>query len=280
MRERGHVSVGRPSAAAGSTSSWGRVLRRAGTALLPRGRADRRRGWSLLVPVVLLLAGMLFTTTATTANGTELRNDRRPELTNLIAERKRDVANAETQAGNLRRQIEAQTGAEAGSDARVAEQRARGRAELGSAGLVAVHGPGVTVRLNDAPRRPDGSRPAGSPDDLVVHQQDVQAVVNALWSGGGEAMSIMGVRVISTSAVRCVGNTLLLDGRVYSPPFVVTAIGDPELLQHALDASDGVRAFRDAATDFGLGYEVKVEGDVTVPAYEGSVALRSARVPS
>ncbi|GII22203.1 DUF881 domain-containing protein [Planosporangium mesophilum] len=266
--------------ASDDNSSWGRVLRRAAAALLPRRAADRRRGWSLLVPVVLLFAGMLFTTTATTANGTDLRNDRRPELANLISERKRDVAAAEAQAGDLRRHIESQTAAQAGSDAPVAEQRSRGQAQSGPAGLVAVHGPGLTVRLNDAPRRPDGSRPAGSPDDLVVHQQDVQAVVNALWSGGGEAMSIMGVRVISTSAVRCVGNTLLLDGRVYSPPFVVTAIGDPVLLQRALDASPGVRAFRSAATDFGLGYEVKVEGDVTVPAYEGSVALRSAQPPS
>ncbi len=261
-------------------SSWGRVLRRAAAGLLPRRRAELRRGWSLLVPVVMLLAGLLFTTTATTANGTELRNDRRPELTSLIATRKQDVAAAEAQAAALRRSIESQTGAEAGSDARVAEQQARAAAQLGPAGLVAVHGPGVTVRLDDAPRRPDGTRPAGSPDDLVVHQQDVQAVVNALWSGGAEAMSIMGVRVVSTSAVRCVGNTLLLDGRVYSPPFAVTAIGDPALLQHALDASDGVRAFRGAATDFGLGYEVKVEGDVTVPAYQGSIALRSARTAS
>jgi uncharacterized protein YlxW (UPF0749 family) len=254
------------------------VLRRAAAALLPR--RDRHRGWSLLVPVVLLFAGLLFTTSATTANGTELRNDRRPELANLITQRKHDVATAETRAGDLRRRIESETGAQAGSDERVAQQRARGQGEQGPAGLVAVHGPGVTVKLNDAPRRADGTRPSGSPDDLVVHQQDVQAVVNAIWSGGGEAMSIMGVRVISTSAVRCVGNTLLLDGRVYSPPFVVTAIGDPTLLQHALDASDGVRAFRNAATDFGLGYEVKVEGDVTVPAYEGSVALRSAQLPS
>jgi uncharacterized protein YlxW (UPF0749 family) len=234
----------------------------------------------MLVPVVLLLAGLLFTTTATTANGTELRNDRRPELANLITTRKQDVAAAEAEAGSLRRKIEAQTGAEAGSDARVADQRSRAQGQRGPAGLVAVHGPGITVRLNDAQRRPDGTRPTGSPDDLVVHQQDVQAVVNALWSGAAEAMSIMGVRVISTSAVRCVGNTLLLDGRVFSPPFAVTAIGDPALLQHALDASGGVRAFRDAAVDFGLGYEVKVEGDVTVPAYDGSIALRSARIPS
>jgi uncharacterized protein YlxW (UPF0749 family) len=223
---------------------------------------------------------MLFTTTATTANGTDLRNDRRPELANLITTRKQEVVAAELRATELRRQIESQTQAQAGADAPVAEQSARSQAQLGPAGLVAVHGPGVTVRLNDAPRRADGTRPTGSPDDLVVHQQDVQAVVNALWSGGSEAMSIMGVRVISTSAVRCVGNTLLLEGRVYSPPFVVTAIGDPTLLQRALDASDGVRAFRSAAADFGLGYEVKVEGDVTVPRYEGSVALRSAQRPS
>ena len=99
-----------------------------------------------------------------------------------------------------------------------------------------------------------------------------------MWAGGAEAMTIMNVRVISTSAVRCVGNTLLLDGRVYSPPFVVTAIGDPDRMRQALDASEGVQLFRQAAADFGLGYEVKVEGDVTVPAYDGSIALRSARV--
>jgi uncharacterized protein YlxW (UPF0749 family) len=260
-------------------SSWGRAVRRAASGLLPRRAADRQRGWSLLVPIVALLAGMLFTTTATTAKGTELRNDRRPELTGLIAERKREVDAAESRAAALRKQTEAEASAQAGSDARVAEQRSRGDADLAAAGLVALHGPGLTVSLDDAPRRPDGSRPAGArPDDLVVHQQDVQAVVNALWAGGAEAMTIMGVRVISTSAVRCVGNTLLLDGRVYSPPFTVGVIGDPGALQRALDSSEGVRLFRDAVADFGLGYDVNVEADLMVPAYGGSIGLRSARV--
>jgi uncharacterized protein YlxW (UPF0749 family) len=259
-------------------SSWGRAVRLAASGLLPRRAAERRRGWSLLVPIVALLAGVLFTTTATTAKGTELRNDRRPELTGLIAQRKRDVAASEARAAALRRQIEAQAGGQAGSDTRVAEQRARGDADLAAAGLVAMEGPGLTVRLNDAPRRPDGSRAAGArPDDLVVHQQDVQAVVNALWAGGAEAMTIMGVRVVSTSAVRCVGNTLLLDGRVYSPPFVVAAIGDPDTMQRALDAAEGVQLFRIAAANFGLGYDVKVEADLMVPAYNGSIGLRSAR---
>ena len=155
----------------------------------------------------------------------------------------------------------------------VAQQQGEAADREAAAGLTALRGPGVTVRMDDAPRRPDGTRPANaSADDLVVHQQDVQAVVNALWAGGAEAMMIMGVRIIATSAVRCVGNTLLLDGRVHSPPFVITAIGDPGRLQRALDESAGVRLFRNAAADFGLGYEARVEGDVTVPAYHGSLA--------
>jgi uncharacterized protein YlxW (UPF0749 family) len=243
--------------------SWGRALRNAAAGMLPRLRSQRRPGWSLLVPAVCLLAGLLFTTTATTARGTDLRNDRRPELATVIAERKLSIEQQERRAAALRSEIEDTTAVQAGSDSRVAAERARAQTELGPAGLVGVHGPGLTVRLNDAPKRPDGSWPAGArPDDLVVHQQDVQGVVNALWAGGAEAMTVMGVRVISTIAVRCVGNTLLLDGRVYSPPFEIVSIGDPAQLQRALESSEAVR---------------KVEGDVIVKSYNGSIDLRNAQ---
>lgn len=260
------------------SSSWRKAVRRAFSILLPRRFADRHLGWSALVPVVALLAGLLFTTSATTARGTDLRNDRRPELAGLIEQRRKQVDAAEQQAATLRDDIDSRTRALSGSDAGIAAERARADQVKGAAGLEAVHGPGLTVRLNDAPRRPDGSLPPGaSPDDVVVHQQDVQAVVNALWAGGAEAMSIMGVRIISTSAVRCVGNTLLLEGQVFSPPFVVTAIGDPTALRAALDAAIDVQAFREAAGAFGLGYDVRTEADTSVPAYDSSTSLRYAQ---
>lgn len=261
-------------------SSWRDVVRRGLGGLVPRRSADRRRGWSLGVPVIVVAAGVLFTTTATTARGTSLRDDRRPQLTQLINERGARVAAAEKRALTLRAEVEAQTKALAGSDRPIAGQQSRADSYRQAAGFTALHGRGLTVRLDDAPRRADGSRPAGATnDDLVVHQQDVQAVVNALWSGGAEAMSIMDVRVISTSAVRCVGNTLLLHGRVFSPPFKITAIGDPEAMQRSLAASAGVQLFREAAAAFGLGYQEVVEGDVSVTAYEGSAALGYASVP-
>ena len=95
----------------------------------------------------------------------------------------------------------------------------------------------------------------------MVHQQDVQAVVNALWAGGAEAMTLMGQRVVSTSAVRCVGNTVVLHGRVYSPPFVVTAVGDPDALRGALDGDPGVQYFQTFVDRFGLGYAVERESE-------------------
>lgn len=262
------------------SSSWSKALRRALVVLLPR-RSKRRTIWSAGVPLIALAAGLLFTTTATTADGTALREDRRPRLAQVINERRAQVAESEQRAAQLREEIEQLSAAIAGTDATISKERERVTAALEGAGFTAVRGPGLTVELDDAPRLRDPNRPGNpSNDDLVVHQSDVQAVVNALWAGGAEAMSIMGIRVLSTSAVRCVGNTLLLDGRVFSPPFKITAIGDPHALRQALSSDPGVRAFKDAVRHYQLGYRETVETDVIVPAYESSSVLRSATVPA
>nr|MDT0662798.1 DUF881 domain-containing protein [Micromonospora sp. DSM 115978] len=261
-------------------ASWRKVIRRALLGLLPRRSGQRRPGWAVGVPLIALAAGLLFTTTATTAGGTSLREDRRPELAQLIEDRRRQLTDSEARAAALRAEVESQTEALAGTDAPIGEQRSRAAGTRQSAGFTELSGPGLTVELDDAPRQGDGEQPDGATnDDLVVHQSDVQAVVNALWAGGAEAMTIMGVRVLATSAVRCVGNTLLLHGRVYSPPFTITAIGDPAALQQALTDSEGVRLFRDAVEHYQLGYQETVQADVRVPAFDGSTGLRAAQVP-
>ncbi|MFC0005095.1 DUF881 domain-containing protein [Micromonospora siamensis] len=258
-------------------ASWQKVIRRAVAGLLPRRRGQRRPGWSIGVPLIAAAAGLLFTTTATAAGGTALREDRRPELNQLIEERRTQVEANEQRAARLRAEVEDETTALADTNGPIKAQQERARASEEAAGFTALTGTGITVELDDAPtgqKLPKGA----TNDDLVVHQGDVQAVVNALWAGGAEAMSIMNVRVLSTSAVRCVGNTLLLHGRVYSPPFKIVAIGDPAALQRALASSKGVRWFMDAVEAYQLGYQERVS-TVTVPAFEDSTALRSAKVP-
>jgi uncharacterized protein YlxW (UPF0749 family) len=73
--------------------------------------------------------------------------------------------------------------------------------------------------------------------------------------------------------VRCVGNTVVLHGRVYSPPFVVSAIGDRSRLRTALDEEPGVAFFRTFVDKYGLGYDVTSSSTLKLPAYEGPLDL-------
>ena len=226
------------------------------------------------MPVIALAAGVLFATSAETAKGTDLRAGRRVELTQLIAAQERSVGDATRRAVGLQAEVDVLEQEASTKDGRVGAVRAESDRLENQVGLRPIRGGGLTVVLDDAPRRPDGSLPPDArPDDVIVHQQDVQSVVNALWAGGADGLMVMGQRLITTGAVRCVGNTLLLYGRTYSPPFRVTAIGDPARLRARLDSEPGVRLYRQAVEYFGLGYEMKDEREVTLPGYDGPVRL-------
>jgi uncharacterized protein YlxW (UPF0749 family) len=230
--------------------------------------------WRVLVPVIALAAGVLFATSAQTAQGTDLRAGRRIELTQLIAAQEQAVGESTKRAVTLQSEVDALEKDASTRDGRVGAVRGASQRLEAQVGLRPLRGNGLTVELNDAPRRPDGSLPPNArPDDVIVHQQDVQAVVNALWAGGADGLAVMGQRLITTGAVRCVGNTLLLYGRTYSPPFRVTAVGDPTRLRASLATEPGVRLYRQAVDYFGLGYEVKDEREVTLPGYDGPVRL-------
>jgi uncharacterized protein YlxW (UPF0749 family) len=63
---------------------------------------------------------------------------------------------------------------------------------------------------------------------------------------------------------------------VYSPPFVVAAIGDPGRLTRALDTARGVQLFRSYVAAYGLGFRVERLDTLAVPAYDGALQLSHA----
>lgn len=142
------------------------------------------------------------------------------------------------------------------------------------AGLTPVEGPGLRVELRDSTLR---ESPTGNPNDLVVHEEDLQAVVNGLWVAGAEAIGINGERITSASAIRCVGNTLLLHGSVYSPPYRIEALGDPSALAEGLGTDPLVERFRAVAEEFRLGFDVSRAGTLTLPGFAGLRFARFAR---
>lgn len=238
----------------------------------------RSRLWAACVPIVLLVAGLLFATTREVSEGNELRRGDTTRLSDLVRIAQADLDRVTVERDGLAGRVTDLQDRAAHSDSAVAEVLDRAGGLEAAAGLAAAAGRGVTVTLTDAARDSDGNFPAGArPDDLVVHQQDVQSVLNALWAGGATAVAMQDQRVVATTAPRCIGNTLLLHGRTYSPPYTITALGDPDRLTAALDTEPGVRLFKQYAVRYGLGYDQRVSASLAVPAYDGQMRTTFAR---
>ena len=243
------------------------------------GRVNRPSPWPWLVPVAALVAGTLFASSVRASQGEDLRTDQ-AQLPDLIRAQNRTNETRATQLDELQGQVDRATAGLAPGDLETQRLERQANEIASAAGRTGVRGPALRVTLDDA-KLGGNDVPAGSdPDDYVIHQQDVQSVVNALWKGGAEAMMLQDQRVISTSAVRCVGNTLILQGRVYSPPYVITAIGDRGAMRSALDNDPSVGTLRDWSIAVGLGYDVKNMGQRTFPAYSGSIVPEHASVPA
>ena len=229
--------------------------------------ARTRLSFPLGSALVACLAGLLFVVSA--ADGQAVR--RPQDLVDYTRSKADQVEHKAAQVDALRAEVDALTSevTDLPGPVSVPVQVA--------AGSVAVSGPGLVVTLDDAPAT--AARDGLSPDVLVVHQQDLQAVVNALWAGGAEAIALQDQRIVSTTSVQCVGNVLRLGGRVYSPPYTVAAIGDPDALRAALDSSPAVRAYQRDATEVGLGWSVRTDDDLRLPAYSGATGLVYAQAP-
>lgn len=191
---------------------------------------------------------------ATTQPQRETREIRRLELADLIQAEDARVRALRQELQGLRGELDRLREEAGATGEAVGRLNARADALGLAAGTRALQGDGIVVVLDDSSA---ARSPTGDPNDLVVHERDIQTVVNALWAAGAEAVSIDGERLAPTSAVRCAGNTLLLHGTVHSPPYEVAAIGDAERMGAILERQPGMDRLRSAAESFGLGLDVR-----------------------
>jgi uncharacterized protein YlxW (UPF0749 family) len=261
----------RPRGVGGAPEAFKRLRRAARRRAETRG--DRHAAWRVAKPLAFAGAGMLLVASAVNSDGTDLRPERFQSLADLAQQQSQRVETLQQEVSTLNADIEdLSAGLESAQLTRLEKQADR---LADPAGMRAVEGPGLTVVLDDAPEK--GRAEAGDDvENAIVHQQDIQAVVNAMWAGGAEAMTIQGQRVISTTGIKCVGNTVILHGVPYSPPYEISAIGDSATMVGSLGDSAYLRAYLQSVADYGLGWEVTPEASVQAPAYEGSTDLQYA----
>jgi len=141
------------------------------------------------------------------------------------------------------------------------------------AGLIPVSGPGIEITLSDS----NAVLQAGqNPNLYVIHDEDVLRVLNELRAAGAEVLAINGERLVSTSEIRCVGPTILVNKATrIAAPFKITAIGDPDTMINALRMRGGVV---DTLEQF---YQIQVSirtpPEVIIPSNRGKRELVYAR---
>lgn len=243
-------------------------------------------GWRLGTPVVVTVVGALFVVSATNSQGTDLRPGRYTDLASLTEAESRSYQQLQERAGDLETEVDRLT--RDVDDERVRRTERQAAALRSSAGLDAVGGSGVKVVMSDAPEdvleaalADAGSDPAADAnlDRLVVHQQDIQAVVNALWAGGAEAVTVQGQRIVTTTGIKCTGSAVQLQGVPYPQPYTIEAVGDPAELVSALDSDAWTTGYRADAgdPDVGVGWDLSEQDEVEAPAYTGLLDIDLAR---
>ncbi len=138
-----------------------------------------------------------------------------------------------------------------------------------AAGVGAVTGPGVVVRLDDA-EEPQGDAAAQDPDGQPgdpgrVLDRDLQDAVNGLWAAGAEAISVNDLRLTTQTAIRSAGQAILVDFRPLSPPYVVRAIGSQRLQPEFVDGAAG-RRMQSYTSLYGLRFSVTGAGSLRLPS--------------
>ncbi len=140
------------------------------------------------------------------------------------------------------------------------------------AGMVGMKGRGVIVTMNDSS---GNKNPNVDKNAYLVHAEDILSVLNELNVAGAEAVEINGQRIVSTSAVRCAGSVVNVNGVRIASPFKITAIGDPNTLESALNMSGGVV---DSLAPWGIEISIKKSDNVKVSGYNGSIQYNEATV--
>ncbi|WML49341.1 DUF881 domain-containing protein [Neobacillus sp. PS3-34] len=130
-------------------------------------------------------------------------------------------------------------------------------------GKVKVKGKGVKVTLDDGDYNPDEK----NINNYLVHEFHVFKVINELYISGASAVAINGQRLSSHSYINCNGPVITVDGVEHPAPFVITAIGDPDVLSSALNLTGGVK---DQLVNDNIVFSLEEEDNIVLDPILGS----------
>lgn len=223
----------------------------------------------LSIALVSIIVGLLITFQVRTTSSIErgVPFDRVQELTIEKKQLERDLNHLQEEAADLAAKLE-----EAGKG--YAEAAGALESELSKvklyAGLTQVKGPGVEVILQNQ------SEPARS-GLYSIKDEDLLKVVNDLRGAGAEAISINDQRILATTEIRLAGHHINVNLTRLTPPYKVSAIGNPDTLKSSLEIKGGLAEY---LNDLGVTVRVQAGDNIAIPAYTGALRFEYAKPTS
>lgn len=246
----------------GNPAGPGRARHRTG-----HGGRLRQHGWTALVLALfaLLLAGAA----VRSARAEPTQEQSRASLVAEARAADAQLRDARRENARLRREV-----------ARLDSRRVRIAREVGTTsaaarrtgaltGVVPVTGPGMVVTIDDAPD--------AASDKERVYDRDLQRLVNGLWAAGAEAIAINGQRLTGLSAIRLAGEAITVNFRSLRRPYVVSAIGNPDVLPARFVDTAGGTWWLNLRTVYGMRFELRSAETLRLPAVRPPL-LRFAEV--
>ncbi|MDQ3628891.1 MAG: DUF881 domain-containing protein [Actinomycetota bacterium] len=227
----------------------------------------RRPGWGVAVAVVLGLMISVAALQAQSREPTEARE--RSAVIEQIEERRVSISRSTSTLEGLQDEVMALQGdvssaGASGDSLLVTVERSRILTGSGP-----VEGPGVRIVVDDAD---DATTEGGT-----VLDRDLQVLANGLWQAGAEAISINGQRLGSTSAIRVAGQAITVNYRPLTPPYTVTAIGDPHTLEARFSETAAGQSWFQLESNYSISFDMESTDDLTLPGVPaGRLRLRSA----
>jgi uncharacterized protein YlxW (UPF0749 family) len=219
--------------------------------------------------VVLAVFGVLVATAALqTSRDADESASSRSSLIKQADEGKAQLAARRSTLRSLQREVSTQRSRNLAATARGrgVERRLTRLGVL--SGSSATRGPGIQVRVDDAPD--------ASSFKQQVQAPDLQKLVNGLWQVGAEGISINGQRLTSLSAIRDAAGSVTVNFTSLRAPYTISAIGNPKTMGAALLDTAGGQTWVTLQSTFGLQFAVDTKDSMLLPAAK-RVTLRVAR---
>lgn len=141
-------------------------------------------------------------------------------------------------------------------------------------GLNQLRGEGVKISLAE------GETVGADQEANLIHAADLRDLVNLLRAAGAEGISINGQRIIASTTINSLGNSIMINRVKVNAPYDIQAIISLELLSRSLNERDLYPDLFDRIKDQRVNFRVEKVNLVTLPIYDGDYLINYAAAKS